>query len=181
MRSADPIDGRLDWDVDGKAVGTWFREGTNGYAGSEQMAQSVTGYAGHLALAYDSIDPKALIFSIGDYQGKPTQFAIKGNDPDWATVDQSSGVVKYELAKEQYSTATGKPWDFTYSPGVKLSAGSSQATVLLQLIEKQKMKVEVFPGKTPAQVSGFTGAALIYNRGQDAHMIDVSSTATHGS
>jgi hypothetical protein len=35
-------------------------------------------------------------------------------------------------------------------------------------MEKRLLKVEAFPGKTASQVTGFTSAAVTYNRGDDA-------------
>jgi len=176
VRTAEPRDGKIDYDVNGQAVGNWFQVGTDGYAGGDQGTSSQTYFKGHLALAYDYIDPTALTFSIGDYQGAPTQFAVKGS-VDWTKITPTSGVAKVELAQRQYTLADGSKWNTKYATGIKMVPGPSQATVLLQMTDKQVMKVEVFPGKTPAQVSDFSSAAVLYNRGQDAHM-PVNTTAT---
>jgi len=174
MGSANPRDGKIDYDVDGEAVGTWFLQGTNGYAGG--TAPGTPNYwAGHLSLAYYYLDPSAEVFSIGNYQGQPTQFAVK-NGVDWTKITPSSGVVKVELGSQSPVTANGQIWTGSFASSVKLTAGSTQATALLQMTDKQDMKVEVFPGKTPAQVSGFDANAKLYNRGQDAKLV-VSNTA----
>jgi hypothetical protein len=175
-RTAAPRDGKIDYDVNGEAVGNWFLQGTNGYAGGNTNNGSGAYYAGHLALAYDSLDPAALTFSIGNWQGQPNQFSVTGNI-DWTKITPTSGVVKVELATRVWLSASGQPWNGQLSPGVKLTAGPVQGTALLQMTGKQTMKVEVFPGKTPDQVSGFDSSAQTYNRGQDAHMI-TSNTAT---
>ena len=177
-RAADPIDGRPDYDQSGKAVGTWFLKGSNGYAGGTDAGKASTNYfGGHLALAYYYVDPGALVFSTGDYQGQPTQFAVVGNSPDWKDVSQSSGVIKYQLATPNPVNAAGSTWMGEFDQHVKLKASSPQATLLIQLTGKDEMKVEVFPGKTPDQVNGFDGNAKTYNRGQDAQMLK-SNTAT---
>ncbi len=176
VRTAAPLDGRLDYDVDGEAVGTWFLAGTNGYAGSNDPSHPNGYWSGHLALAYNYIDPKALEFSIGDYQGQPTQFAVK-NGTDWTKITPSSGVVKVELAQLNMVTSTGAIWSGQFDKGITVKTGPTQATALIQMTAKQTMKVEVFPGKTPAQVSGFDSNVKTYDRGQDAHMIK-SNTAT---
>ena len=175
IRTAAPRDGRVDYDVDGQAVGTWFLEGTNGYAGGDNPGNP-SYWGGHLSLVYDSLDPSALTLSIGDYQGQPTQFAVKG-DTDWTKITPSSGLAKVELANRYWVTPAGDGWHGQFALNVKMTAQSTQATALIQMTGKQTMKVEVFPGKTPAQVSGFDSAAKTYNRGQDAHMIK-SNTAT---
>jgi hypothetical protein len=44
------------------------------------------------------------------------------------------------------------------------------------MTDAQDIKVQLFPDKTPTQVTGFTKAAVTYNRGQDAYMIKSTST-----
>ncbi len=174
IRTAEPRDGELAYDVSGQAVGTWFMDGTNGYAGNGQPGMS--GYwKGHLSLAYDFIDTSAMEVSVGDYQGQPTQFAVKGGT-DWKKITPDSGVVKVELAQLNRVTGSGSTWTGSYAAGIKVQPGPTQATALLQMTGKDALKFEVFPGKTPAQVSGFDSNAKTYNRGQDAHIIP-STTA----
>lgn len=40
----------------------------------------------------------------------------------------------------------------------------SHGVVLFQLLDDRTLKVETFPGKTAAQVDGFTESALLYER-----------------
>lgn len=169
IKTVEPRDGKIDYDVDGQAIGTWFVQGTNGYAGSDSHSTTIPYYVGHLSLAPDSIDPSGMIFSIGDFKGQPTQFAVK--NIDFTKITPTSGIVKIELFQRSYITSAGATWTGQYATGIKLSSGPSQATALIQMTDNQIMKVEVFSGKTPAQVTGFTSAAKIYNRGQDAHLI----------
>jgi len=176
VRTVEPRDGKIDYDIKGKAAGTWFLVGTNGYAGTTNNDGKGAAYASHLSLAYDSVDPKALTFSIGDYQGQPTQFSVKGS-VDWTKINKTSGITKVELAQRQWVTGTGEQWRGQYATGIKLLAGPSQATVLIQMTADDMMKIEVFPGKTPAQVPDFTPAAKTYDRGQNSQMIK-STTAT---
>ncbi|TAH36715.1 hypothetical protein EYC59_00885, partial [Candidatus Saccharibacteria bacterium] len=59
VRSAEPRDGKLAYDVDGKAVGGWFKKGTNGYIGAfyEKDFNNMTYADGHLAIIPDYLDP----------------------------------------------------------------------------------------------------------------------------
>ncbi|MDP3765239.1 MAG: hypothetical protein Q8R04_01890 [Nanoarchaeota archaeon] len=66
VRQKEPRGGKIDYDIDGKLVGNWFLEGTNGYAGG-----------GHLAFSYDGIDPSLLIVSIGDFKGGASNLQSK--------------------------------------------------------------------------------------------------------
>ena len=163
-RDAEPRWGKIDYDIDGKLVGNWFKEGTGGYGGNQQGGAGY--WEGHLAIVYDGNDPNQIEISFGNYQGQAQQFAVVGNQPDPATVDQSTGLVKYELGQIiRYSATTGQQWDGQrYLPHLITKAGPVQGTVLMQLVGQRQLKVEIFPGRTAAQVSGFTDAVLSYER-----------------
>ncbi|HEV2403383.1 MAG TPA: hypothetical protein VGS08_04230 [Candidatus Saccharimonadales bacterium] len=176
LRTVAPLDGRIDYDVYGEAVGNWFLEGTNGYAGGNEQGNS-NYYGGHLSLTYNYLDPSAEEFSIGNYQGQPTQFAVTG-DVDWTKITSSSGLVKVGLAQPNLVTTSGQIWSGQFSQNIKLEAGPNEATALLQMTGAETMKVEVFPGKVPAQINNFDSSVQTYNRGQDAHLT-TSNTATH--
>jgi len=176
IRTAEPRDGKFDYDVDGTASGNWFLAGTNGYAGGNSIDGSTQYFVGHLALTPDYIDPTAMAFSTGNFQGKSAQFAAK-NITDWASITPQSGVVKIQLAQRTYQKPDGSQWFNDYSTGITMHGTVPKGTALIQMTGKQTMKVEVFPSQLPEQVNGFTGAAKIYNRGQDAHMVQ-SNNAT---
>lgn len=162
-RKTEPLAGKIDYDIDGKLIGNWFAEGTNGYMGKNQDRY----WDGHLAVVYDYIDPTQIRFSIGNFNGKAAQFGIKGNLPDPAQVDISAGLIKYELtAYDYYDKSTGERWtgmDPMKEP-VSQNTNEIRGTILLQLLENRKLKLEVFPGQTANQVSGFTSKARIYER-----------------
>jgi hypothetical protein len=151
VRKALPLGGKLDFDVDGAASGNWFLLGTNGYGG-------LTGegggnyWSGHLALAYDNIDPRVVIISMGFPNGTTQQWAVRGNSPDPATVTASNGMVKYEV---------------TTTSGDSLRTNTNQAVVgvvLVQVLPARQLQVEYVGGATAATVSGFSAAAKIYER-----------------
>lgn len=60
-----------------------------------------------------------------------------------------SGLIKYELLS---TVSPDKP------------PGYFKGTVFLQLMDKAKLKLELFPGKKAEDVSGFTSYALLYER-----------------
>ncbi len=177
LRVAEPRDGVIDQDVDSTAAGGWFLEGTNGYAGVFSYGSQGGGHdsywSGHLALVRDLYDPSGWVFSDGNVNGQPMQYALKNPSvvPEKLTI--ASGLVKYELAQWDDVDDSGQRWlGNAFPKGVlKFKAGQPQGTALVQLLEKRKLKVEVFLNKTPAQVSGFTSAAKIYDRGDNAKMI----------
>jgi hypothetical protein len=179
LRTATPIDGKIDYDVEGKLVGSWFRAGTNGYIGGEDQAKTGSYWAGHLSFAYDPLDPSAVIVSIGDFAGQAAQFTVKGNGPDPAQVGVGDGAIKYELVRWDWIKPDGSTWDgFSFAQHLRVRAHSVvEGTLMVQLLAAHQLKVEVFPGKTTAQVAGFSARAMSYNRGDDAHLV-TSNTAT---
>lgn len=162
-RIVEPRAGRIDYDLAGKAIGNWFAEGTAGYKGVDRERY----WDGHLALVPDFLDPSQIRFSIGNFAGVAKQFGVKGNQPDPATVDVSMGLVKYELVQFSYrDKKTGQGWMMmSVATDIEgFNEGFIQGVALIQVIEEGKLKAEVFPGKTAAQVSGFTNGARIYVR-----------------
>jgi hypothetical protein len=163
-RQVEPRIGKIDYDIEGKLIGNWFLEGTNGYAGKNSVNEY---WGGHLAVVPDYIDPTLWHFSIGDWQGQPQQFGINPKQ-DPATVDVNSGLVAYELqSSEYYNGDTGNTWMSNEGPIRNPKSrvnGQVQGTVLLQLIESRKLKVETFPGKKMSDVTGFTSNAKMYER-----------------
>lgn len=181
VRSAEPVDGIIDYDIDGTASGNWFLLNSNGYAGffdySEQSKSNKHYWFGHLSLAPDHIDPDNWIFSTADLNGQPAQYSIKtiSNMPD--TVKVGDGVVKYELMEISYEDGDSKHWrGERAASGVHVVEGRNVGTLLIELTKTRELKVEVFLGKTPSEVSSFTNSAKLYDRSDNAKMLD-SNTA----
>ena len=165
-RTAEPIAGKIDYDQPGKLIGTWFVEGTNGYAGI-QGAQGYSYSSTHLSIAPEHFDPSYFVISMGDYNGNSEQFITKSNSPDPAEVSEATGLVKYQLVGIEYRKTDGSFWDRkSYIKSVKVdNSGSVAGTVLAQLTDGgSKLKFEAFPNKTAGQATGFTAAAKTYTR-----------------
>ena len=152
-RKIAPIGGRMDYDIDGRLAGNWFREGTGGYAGLNRRWDY---WVGHLTFAYHHLAPSVIIVSIGELDGRARQFAVRGNTPDPAKVSKADGPVKYTLVTPNVDSRTGKPL-----PGFD---ERTYGTLLVQLVEERKLKFEAFPGQTGSEVKGFTSAARVYER-----------------
>jgi hypothetical protein len=165
VRTAEPLSGKIDYDVDGRLIGNWFLVGTNGYGGTRGEGNGEY-WQGHLSFAPEVYDPTAFLVSIGDFDGQARQFAVKGNAPNPADVSVATGSVKYDLVPWTYVKSDGSFWDrMSLAKGVKLVAQDNiQGCVLVQLLEDRKLKMECFPGKNGSQVSAFTGAARSYER-----------------
>lgn len=162
-RAVAPVSGKVNYDVAGKLVGGWFKEGSGGFQGQDSSQY----WADHLAIAYDYIDPTSIKFSIGNYDGSPAQFGIKGNAPDPATIGVDSGPIQYELMMGNIvngETSEKYTFDYPLAHPKFITEGPVLGTVLLQLMTADTLQVEVFPNKTADQVTDFTDAAQMYTR-----------------
>ncbi len=161
LRTAEPEGGKIDHDIDGKLIGSWFKENTNGYAGLDQDNY----WVGHLSVVYHSVDPEHVIVSLGSYKDQPSQFGVKSNLPDPADVSVATGQILYELVDYDYYDGDVR-WDReSLVKGLKLrNSDFVQGVVLFQLIEDRRLKVEIFPDLTAAGVGTFTENAMIYVR-----------------
>jgi hypothetical protein len=162
LRNGDPAGGKIDYDIAGRLVGNWFREGTNGYAGSDPSRY----WGGHLAVAYDHIDPSHVIVSIGTFDGAAAQFAVRGNGPDPAEISATTGPVLYELVMFDYWVGEQR-WDRrTLAKGIEARNYGAQVrgVVLFEVLASGKLRMETFPGVTATSVDGFTTGALVYER-----------------
>lgn len=151
-RTAVPLGGKIDFDVDGRLVGNWFKEGT---ADSGAAKYRPRAWENHLSIVYHHIDADKIIVSIGDFAGKVRQFGVNGNAPDPAGVTADSGVVKYEMI---YMGRPSSPRPFEDADNIV------QGTLLLQLLPNRKLRVESFPGVTAEDVGGFTENSIRYER-----------------
>ncbi|EKE15785.1 MAG: hypothetical protein ACD_11C00105G0010 [uncultured bacterium] len=163
-RTAQPRAGKIDYDIAGRAIGNWFAEGTAGYQGINRDRY----WDGHLALVPDFLDPSQIRFSIGNFGGVAKQFGVKTNQPDPAIIDVSTGLVKYELVQYEYiDKDTKQRWNQMEKVDngvIGINQNYVQGVALVQVLEGEKLKVEVFPEKTAEQVTSFTNGAKIYTR-----------------
>jgi hypothetical protein len=161
LRTAEPVGGKIDYDIDGHLVGNWFLENTNGYAGLDPSNY----WLGHLSFSYDYIVPDHIIASFGDYAGEQRQFGVLGNSPDPADVTVSSGLVKYDLVTYEYYD-DGVPWDrLSFTQDLSMDNYTFiDAVVLVQLVEERRLKVEIFYGQTSSDVTNFTQDAKFFTR-----------------
>lgn len=166
IRQAEPRSGKIDYDIDGRLVGNWFVENTNGYRGSTGRPGDKDYWKTHLSIAYDNLDPLFIIVSIGNFNGEAKQFAVKGNAPDPSTVSTESGLVKYELVGVEYLIEGGQIWNRSEFAKISkaIESGPVEGVVLAQLLENRKLKFEAFSNKTAEQVSSFTDKAIVYER-----------------
>jgi hypothetical protein len=151
-RKTEPLGGKIDYDVDGRLVGNWYKVGSGGYAAPRGKLDY---WVGHLAIVYHHIDASQITVSIGDFGGAVRQFWVKGNAPNPATVSAETGPVKYELVFPRIGSA-GQTYE-----GIPTGV---QGVLLVELARDRTLRVEAFPGKTAEQVRGFSEAAILYER-----------------
>ncbi|MHB8605975.1 MAG: hypothetical protein ACYDCK_12045 [Thermoplasmatota archaeon] len=168
VRVAEPRAGKIDQDIDGRLSGNWFLDGSGGYAGP---GHGVYGYwSGHLSFLRDAYVPDHLLLSIGNYSGNATQFAIRGNGPAYENVSVASGLVKYELVDWNYfdgddpNAGTFHSFPHPFAHPAWTNTDTIHGVVLVQLTSARVLKMETFPGKTAADVTGFDDAVRTYVR-----------------
>lgn len=169
-RTAEPKGGKIDFDIEGKIVGSWFEKGSGGFR-DETKDPGLCGnfpcpyWNGHLSLVYDFIDPTQLRVSVGHNWGLSgqTPFGVKGNQPDFKNIGQSDGLVKYELVGLKDVTKD-KGYESNSSLITENDDSRSLGTLLVQMMDKDTIKVEIVPGKSKDQVSAFTSSARVYHR-----------------
>ena len=162
LRKAEPFGGKIDYDIDGRLVGNWFLENTNGYRGLGNENY----WTSHLSVAYDALDPSQIVVSLGDFDdGEAGIFGVMGNMPDPKDVGIEDDIVKYGLVTYDYYS-DGRKWDgLNYADSIEArNSDDLRGVALFQLLSDGKLKVEFFPGKTASRVSGFTGNSLVYER-----------------
>ena len=170
VRRVEPLGGKIDHDMDGRLIGNWFVEGTNGYAGPTNPHLGVGYWTTHLAIAPDPVDPRTVIVSMPSFGGHREQVAIGSLDPHPAEVSVESGLVEYELVGWAYvRESTGEHWSGITRPYyddivVETYPFHVDGVILCQLLDDRRLKFEAFPGATADEIDGFTEDAVIYER-----------------
>jgi hypothetical protein len=163
MRTAEPIAGKVDYDIDGKLIGGWFEENTKFYEGLEMSRY----WAGHLAIIPNELDPTFMGVSIGTWKpNKEAQFGISKDATDPRTVGVETGIIKYDLFNVDFTLADGSHWSrMSFARDLKAFIGGPvQGCGLFQLTEARKLKAEFFPNKPCGTVGGFSSASKVYTR-----------------
>lgn len=169
-RTKEPTGGKIDFDIAGKLAGGWFEQGTGGFRDDRVAAKQCGNWPcpywdGHIAFVYDYVDPSQLRVSIGHDWGLSgrTPYGVKGNGPDFATIEVESGLVKYDLVSLK-DISREKGYEVQSALITENDDSKILGTLLVQVTDKDSIKVEIFPGKTKDQVSAFTSKARVYHR-----------------
>ncbi|MHA1250520.1 MAG: hypothetical protein ACTSRP_11065 [Candidatus Helarchaeota archaeon] len=136
--------GRIDYDQPGKLIGTWFLKSWN----VDLTQDWLIACRNVLTFVYDNINNSKIVVAIGGnlMNGESDMFYIQNNAPDPANISVSSGKIVYHLM----DINNGLPLD---------------KTLLVQLIDNDTLKVELFDGTYSAAELQFTSNAKIYDRG----------------
>ncbi len=137
-RVGEPKGGRVNYDYYGTLSGNWFLEGT-------PMIWEASSYlygTNQLAFVYDMYDGSIIRISCGGtLKGAPFAFKVAGNTPAPELVTPSSGLVKYVFEAPLF-----------------------ECTMLIRMIDEQKIRVETFKDISPSEVDEFTFSAETYVR-----------------
>ena len=158
VRTVEPRGGKIDYDIEGRLVGNWFREGYD--------SKNIDGrfWDAQMTIAYNNFDPSKIFISLGNFNGRSQQFVVAGNAPDPKNIGIGQ-LVKYELVSYSYVDLNGKSWrQDRYTPQVRVVPGNTEGVILYQLQDKNTLKVEIFVGKKATDVSGFSSNTQMYRR-----------------
>ncbi len=157
LTKTKPLGGRIGYDIPGTLAGNWFLTG--------RSSARENYWTNNLSIVYDHLDLTQIRVSLGNFGGYPKAFGVVSNAPDPSRVGVGSGLIKYELTKFDYYSGANK-WDGLHFAENLMAKNNGEVAgvVLFELVDVNNLKVEVFPGQTGSQVSGFTGAALLYER-----------------
>jgi hypothetical protein len=160
-RSVEPVGGKIDYDIDGKLVGNWFRQGSGGYSSGGGNGRY---WDGHLSFAYSANVPNVVMISTGHFLGDVSaQLIVDKNTPDPATVDVSSGIVKYTLFEYNYIDPRGQSQTPRVAKNLQLEKkGAAKGTMLVQVLDNKTIKVEVIAGISSRMT--FSEKAEMYER-----------------
>lgn len=167
IRTVPPISGKIDYDIDGKLIGNWFQQGTNGYEGLRRDRNRPEGYSStHFAIAPDHIDPSVYIISFGNFGGSFKQFALARDAKDPKLVGKDTGPVKYDLYSYFYIKENGDAWNgMTFSKPLNIVIqGATLGCALFGVQNDRILKMEAFPNIKCNQVTDFSPRALVYER-----------------
>jgi hypothetical protein len=149
-RMAEPRCGRVAYDKEGTLAGNWFLEGTTGL--NEWSKQLIVArheiHGDRIAIA----DASPLLDGDGalNMNRFPYLWFVKGNTPEPESITVESGLVKYEVADS---------WIL-----IQNEDADPEGTLLIQMLEPEKIQYEYFEGKTADEVSDFTSYSKIYVR-----------------
>lgn len=136
VRQASPRGGKIDYDIPGRLVGNWFKDGY------DPMNMNGRFWDGQLTIAYNSYDSSQIFISIGNFNGKSAQFAVLGNSPDPKDVGIGQ-TVTYQVVNFSYIDDKDQSWNENrYTPEAKLIPETkSQGSITFNLKDKDTLEV----------------------------------------
>lgn len=147
-RTAKPRGGKIDFDVAGTLSGNWIVEGSD-------VISSPDPWNYWLAFVYDMYYPESRRISIGVELGK--------------TIGKSNGILTQPVEGPAYTEATigSDPVVYKLADAIEgmnsvPSTSDIKYTLLAQVVEENKIKVELFNGNIDSP--SFTGSEIIYTR-----------------
>ena len=140
-REGNDKDGKIDIDIPGKLVGSWFLDGPVFYT------DGPSGWDKELSFAFDIQHPSVVLVSIGGTLGMVGKWTIQPGAPLPTQVAVSSGKIAYQL----------------YSAGGIAMDPNQRGLMILQMIDDKHVKVEVLPDSKLSDAS-FSVNAKTYAR-----------------
>ncbi len=159
IRNEVPFGGKIDYDIEGKLIGVWFKEDMdpNDWEMLEYNA---------ISIVYDYLDPDYIIISVGEFEGEHRLYGTVNNSFDPAKISVETGLVKYDLVNYWYFDKDGEWWgeEVVAKNLIGKPISEIQGVFLVQMLDNETIITEGFLGKTSEQVLNFTENARIYKR-----------------
>jgi hypothetical protein len=156
-RKSKPYGGRIDFDISGRLLGNWYREGQD----QSLDRTSRNPWVGQLSVVPHYLDSSTMVFSTGDFGGRIRDLAIRHPTPHPGLVSARHGVVEYELVS---FTSPSSATPLANPEALPAAYQGVHGVALVQVLEGDRLRVELFPGKTASEVEGFTDSSRIYKR-----------------
>ena len=127
-------------------------------------------WATHMALVPSAIEPSKLRVTIGDnFEGTDAEannnarvFGVTGDWPEFNTITQNSGPTAYEL--QWLLPCDGSSITVRSRARNFLCNTEAVGMLLIELLDDQRMRVELFSASSPESELAFTENARIYIR-----------------
>lgn len=148
-RTVEPRGGTIAHDVEGTLAGNWFLENTQSL--HQWSRQLVFGKHDRHGDKITIVDASPLADGDGIQNDGRDSYVwwVMHNDPDPATINPSSGKIKYAVAKWFQFFHTTTEYD---------------GTVMIEMISNTRLKYQFFEDMTPEMITDFSSEARIYER-----------------
>ncbi len=172
--------GKIGWNVQGTAQGSWYQLDTLGEHGPlaswldhiDLYSKNLFGpWDGALSWAPDGLDPSTYLFAVGTFNENGSVIGITKENMSPMNLKVGGAPVALEIYDFDYVDADGKlfsrddPAKRKFSSKLTATPNAEKlGVVVLQLVDENTLKVEKRPGGSADATPTFKGEAITYKR-----------------